>query len=218
MIAYHIIKHVNITNMIIGHPMFWGGVVFSPFSILELSSLFRFWASFDLIWIPHFWSFLHIQCFEQFHFLRDVPCVLAFVNFEILTFASFYTLFDFEVSLIFSILRWSLFAGVDHGCWSCIFKFQIQATGASTTGEKCFVWYTEYNTQGIHENNKFVFFSFARQKSLNTHCGTNGKTHARCLWNQWFYETLFPGVWRLFLKQILLYGGLCAKLRAKRYT
>ena len=45
-----------------------------------------------------------------------------------------------------------MFAGVDHGCWSCIFKFRIQATVASTTGEKCFVCYTEYNTHGISEN------------------------------------------------------------------
>ena len=27
----------------------------------------------------------------------------------------------------------------------------------------------------------FVLFLFARQTSLKTHCGTKGKTHARCL-------------------------------------
>ena len=44
---------------------------------------------------------------------------------------------------------------------------------------------------------KFVFFLFTRQKPWKTHCGTKGKTHARCLWNRWFYGTLFPGVWEV---------------------
>ena len=78
----------------------------------------------------------------------------------------FYPLFDFEVSLIFSILRWSLFAGVDHGCWSCIFKFRIQATVASTTGEKCFVCYTEYNTHGISENIEICVFLVHKAKTM----------------------------------------------------
>ena len=33
-----------------------------------------------------------------------------------------------------------------------------------------------------------------------------------------FMELCFLVFGGLFLKQILLYGGLCAKLRAKRYT
>ena len=105
---------------------------------------------------------LHMLCFEQFHFLRDLPCVLAFLNFEILDILQCYPLIEFEVILIRSILRRSLFAGVDHGCLSCIFKFWIQATVASTTGEKRLGCYTEYNTHGIHENIKFVLFLFAR--------------------------------------------------------
>ena len=51
-----------------------------------------------------------------------------------------------------------MFAGVDHGCWSCIFKFRTQATVASTTGEKCFVCYTEYNTHGIYEHIEICVF------------------------------------------------------------
>ena len=81
---------------------------------------------------------------------------------------------DFEVSLILFILRWSSFAGVDHGCLSCVFKFRIPATMASTTGEKCFVCHAEYTTHGTHENINFMFFLFARQTSWKTHCGTNG--------------------------------------------
>ena len=51
-----------------------------------------------------------------------------------------------------------MFAGVDHGCWSCIFKFRIQATVASTTCEKYFVCYTEYNAHGIYENIEICVF------------------------------------------------------------
>jgi len=59
-----------------------------------------------------------------------------------------------------------LFAGVDHGCWSCIFKFRIQATVASTTGEKCFVCYTEYNTHGIYENIEICVFRVRKAKIM----------------------------------------------------
>ena len=82
-----------------------------------------------------------------------------------------------------------MFAGVDHGCWSCIFKFRIQATVASTTGEKCFVCYTEYNTHGIHENieicvvlvhNAKIMENTLRHEGQNT-CAVSMKS--MILWN-----------------------------------
>ena len=123
-------------------------------------------------------------------FHKKLPCLLMFINVQCLAFDHFYTLVHFELILIFPSLKWSRLQ-------SCIIKSWIQATGASTTGGLCFVWYTEYNTQGIHENSKLLFFSFEMQKSWEHTLRQEWQTHARCLWNRWFYETWFPGVWRL---------------------
>ena len=112
-----------------------------------------------------------------------------------------------------------MFAGVDHGCLSCIFKFQTQATGASTTGEKCFVCYTEYNTQGIHENSKLLFFSFAKQKIIEKHIAAQMTKHMRGAYEIGdFMKPCFLVFGGLFFLDILLYGVLCAKLRANMYT
>ena len=189
--------------MIIGHPIL-GGSFLALFQFWKYHDFFVFERILSLYEYPNFVISSYLV-FWTIPFPSGRTMCLGIFNFEILTFLPFYPLFDFEVSLICSILRWSLFAGDDHGCLSCIFKFQIQATGASTTGGLCFFRYTEYNTQGIHENSQFLFFSFARQKSWKTHCGTNGRTHARCLWNRWFYETVFPGVWRLVDPQCPLF-------------
>ena len=62
---------------------------------------------------------------------------------------------------------------------------------------------------------KFVFFLFTRQKPWKTHCGTKGKTHARCLWNRWFYGTLFPGVWVLIFNTNFVTCWVVARISNK---
>ena len=46
------------------------------------------------------------------------------------------------------------------------------------------------------------FLSLQGEIHGNTHCGSNAVICARCLWNRWFYETWFPGVWRPVLKYV----------------
>ena len=95
-----------------------------------------------------------------------------------------------------------MFAGVDHGCWSCIFKFRIQATVASTTGEKCFVCYTEYNTHGIYENIEICVFLVHKAKTMENTLRHEGQNtcavpmKSMILWNfvSWCLEACFLNI------------------------